>query len=308
MLYYYCRNATFASIIKNHSLWLSDMTQSNDSYEIHRYVKIVEEAIDKKLEALKQTNQEDKPQKGPKRKLFIQNENLQKVYSQAKKSLTSLEKDHYCLAICFSDKGDSLSQWRGYGDDGYGMSIGFDEQRIEDLSKQHVLFRYDDVKYYSSIEDDEIQNKLKGYIYALDCIGSDTNDKEKNRSIAIKNWSTSILDNDAPFYKPAGFIEERETRFCFVRYIHSAEMASPKETSHLQGIDFHVSNTAIIPHYELKLEDNQKAFMSDIIREVIIGPCNGSDINTVRSFLAKEGFDYSHIRIKKSGIPYRTRK
>ena len=48
MLYYYCRNATFASIIKNHSLWLSDMTQSNDSYEIHRYVKIVEEAIDKK--------------------------------------------------------------------------------------------------------------------------------------------------------------------------------------------------------------------------------------------------------------------
>ena len=78
-----------------------------------------------------------------------------------------------------------------------------------------------------------------------------------------------------------------------------------KETSHLQGIDFHVSNTAIIPHYELKLEDNQKAFMSDIIREVIIGPCNGSDINTVRSFLAKEGFDYSHIRIKKSGITFR---
>ena len=75
MLYYYCRNATFASIIKNHSLWLSDMTQSNDSYEIHRYVKIVEEAIDKKLEALKQTNQEDKPQKGPKRKLFIQMSN-----------------------------------------------------------------------------------------------------------------------------------------------------------------------------------------------------------------------------------------
>ena len=29
MLYYYCRNSTFASIVKNRSLWLSDMTQSN---------------------------------------------------------------------------------------------------------------------------------------------------------------------------------------------------------------------------------------------------------------------------------------
>lgn len=85
-------------------------------------------------------------------------------------------------------------------------------------------------------------------------------------------------------------------------------MANPKENSHLLGIDFHVSNNAIIPHYDLKLENAEKIFMSDIIREVVIGPCNESDTNTIRSFLAKTGFDYANLSVRKSGIPYRTMK
>lgn len=76
----------------------------------------------------------------------------------------------------------------------------------------------------------------------------------------------------------------------------------------MQDVNFHVSNNAIIPHYELRLENAEKNFMSDIIREVVIGPCNGSDTNTIRSFLAKQGFDYVDVKIKKSNIPYRTRR
>ena len=48
--------------------------------------------------------------------------------------------------------------------------------------------------------------------------------------------------------------------------------------------------------------------LEDVIREVTIGPCNGSTPNTVRLFLAKNGFDYANIIIKKSTIPYRTRR
>ena len=50
MIYYYCTNATFLSIVKHRSLWLSDMTQSNDSYEIHRYVEIVANALKSEAE------------------------------------------------------------------------------------------------------------------------------------------------------------------------------------------------------------------------------------------------------------------
>ena len=307
MLYYYCTNSTFASIVKNRSLWLSDMTQSNDSYEIHRYVGIVKEAIEERIKALTETELQEEPQKGPKRKAYQQNLRLKTVLTQAKNKLKNLADQYYCLAICFSDMGNSLSQWRGYGDDGYGISIGFDEERIEELSGQHILFKYGDVQYYSSENDERIRSRIKEYLEELADISRDEKCTGQKLAAALRNWARKILDNDAPFFKPAGFIEERETRFCYVREIHAPEMANPKETSHLRNLDFHVSNTAIIPHYELKLYDGE-TFLTDIIREVVIGPCNGSDKETVRLFLAKAGFDYAAIKVEKSNIPYRPRK
>ena len=308
MLYYYCKNTTFVSIVKNHSLWLSDMTQSNDSYEIHRYIEIVKNAIQQELSALPKASEIQIPQKGPKRKMYEQIENQRAVYAYALRRLERLKKEYYCLAICFSDRGDNLSQWRGYGDDGCGISIGFDEEMIESLSKQHVLFKYDDVKYYSSDSDGIIREKLQEYLEELENISIDAGNSPAKRNAAVKNLCTRILDNDAPFFKPAGFIEERETRFCFVRYIHAVEIANPKENSHLKDVDFHVGINAIVPHYELKLCDMENNPIPDIIREVTIGPCNDSDRNTISAFLAKYGFDYNKIKVEKSIIPYRTRR
>ena len=100
-----------------------------------------------------------------------------------------------------------------------------------------------------------------------------------------------MLDDDAPFVKPAGFIDERETRFCYVRYISPFEMQKPKENSHLLDVDFHASGNALVPHYELKLNDKTGVFIPDVIREVTLGPCNGSQPKAVMTLLAKYGFD-----------------
>ena len=117
-----------------------------------------------------------------------------------------------------------------------------------------------------------------------------------------------MLDDDAPFVKPAGFIDERETRFCYVRYISPFEMQKPKENSHLLDVDFHASGNALVPHYELKLNDKTGAFIPDVIREVTLGPCNGSQPKAVMTFLAKYGFDIGKIKVKKSDLSYRSRK
>lgn len=162
MIYYYCTNATFLSIVKHRSLWLSDMTQSNDSYEIHRYVEIVVNALKSEAEALTGHEKHRRPPWTAERL-----EDLKSVYTNAAKALSKQEDEYYCLAICFSDMGNNLSQWRGYGDDGHGISVGFDEDRIEELSTQHALFKYDDVRYYSSLEDSDIREKLKCYIEEL---------------------------------------------------------------------------------------------------------------------------------------------
>lgn len=34
------------------------------------------------------------------------------------------------FVICFCEEGDKLSQWRGYADNGRGVSIGFSEQEL----------------------------------------------------------------------------------------------------------------------------------------------------------------------------------
>ena len=38
-----------------------------------------------------------------------------------------------CLALCFTGNGDLLSQWRGYGDDGRGVAVGFRRSDINEL-------------------------------------------------------------------------------------------------------------------------------------------------------------------------------
>lgn len=38
-----------------------------------------------------------------------------------------------CLALCFTGNGDLLSQWRGYGDDGRGVAVGFRRSDINAL-------------------------------------------------------------------------------------------------------------------------------------------------------------------------------
>ena len=185
--------------------------------------------------------------------------------------------------------------------------FGFDEAKIRELSTKHILFRYGEVQYYNSENDDIIQERIRQYLDELENIVEDTNCTRDKQSSAIKNWVRKIYVDDAPFFKPAGFIEERETRFCFVREIYPAQMTDPAENSHLKDINFHVSNKAIVPHYELKLYSDD-TFLSDIICEVILGPGNWTTIETVKLFLVKEVYNVPKIKVSKSKIPYRSRK
>lgn len=303
MLYYYCKNDIFVSIITNKSIWLSDMTKSNDSWEIYKYIGMVEDAIDKRISKMHSFSENNIPQNGPKLQQYINEEDNRCVYLHARKKLASLKSNYYCLAICFSDVGDHLSHWQGYGDDGAGVSIGFDEDSIHRLLEKHILFKCGEVQYYKNDKDKKIQKKLEQYFEKLDNIHKDTRPNSEGRNKAIKKWCNNILDDDAPFFKPEGFVEERETRFCFVRIIPPEHMEKPKQDSHLLGVRFHVSKTAIVPHYELSFLDET----DNIIRQIVLGPRNDSDCNTIKAFLSQNNFNNKKIDVKKSDIPYRTR-
>lgn len=55
-----------------------------------------------------------------------------------------IESSEPILIACFSKNGDKLSQWRSYGQDGYGVAIGFGLDKIKLIKDEgnNILVKY----------------------------------------------------------------------------------------------------------------------------------------------------------------------
>ena len=109
-LYHYCSLSTFYSIIKNRSIWLSDVSKSNDSQELVWATRQCKSLVLKKfLEYVERMKANDR---------FIDTRfrEFNKTFDQFESidAANSLKSWVFCL----SEKGDNLGQWRGYADDG----------------------------------------------------------------------------------------------------------------------------------------------------------------------------------------------
>lgn len=113
VLYHYCSNAAFQSIVENRSIWLSALSLSSDTME----GKLVTDVIAK----MAKSDGVDQP-------------NIERL----KESVSLLEQMMEGLGFCLSEKGDLLSQWRGYADDASGVSVGFSNKYLEKLSEDSL--------------------------------------------------------------------------------------------------------------------------------------------------------------------------
>ena len=120
ILYYYCSADSFMSIIKNKTLRFSDLYHMNDLSELQQGNIIFDE--------------------------IIKNSSAFSEETKAKFALTLQEFKNRCilLSISFSRAKDSLSQWRGYGDDAKGFCIGY---RVKDFCKEGRQCKDCDIDY-----------------------------------------------------------------------------------------------------------------------------------------------------------------
>lgn len=109
VVYHYCSVDTFFQIITNHTLRLSDIEKSNDFMEKKWAIRQCLEHIKNNL-----TNPAYPCSKQPELAAAL----LAGMEQQFQRYNTMI------LAACFSSERDLLSQWRGYGDNGYGVCIG----------------------------------------------------------------------------------------------------------------------------------------------------------------------------------------
>lgn len=276
VVYHYCSVDTFFNIIKNSSIWLSDITKSNDYQECIRCREIVNRGIEEYLrddiEALQAW------------RTWYQ----EGVYSNSMKT--------FC--VCFSGSKDKLSQWRGYAQDGKGMAIGFDKEILEELnqiSEFHIAFGkviYDNPQeYVQEIIADNIKKfKYKGIGHvALELSG---------------NYRMQF-----PFVKNPGFKEENEWRAVVCSQIGHYNIPS-SDNILFSKIKYRAANNKLIPYIEMNFEKVKQC----IIKEIFIGPKSEVEVEDIVDLLNYYGYydgieggynSQTPVDIQKSDTTYR---
>jgi len=267
ILYHYCSNSAFHSIITNKAIRLSSLSLGNDYME----GKLVSELIVEMAE-------EDS----------LAPEETQRL----KESVSDFESYIDGLGFCLSGREDLLSQWRGYADDASGVSIGFSKNYLRQLSTTCFNTKKADFHLEKVVYEKEAQKKLINLAY--------TGIKKALNKIPHIGTSKAtefiLYPNKALFWnklfllKTKAFHEEREWRFVSLFFKNWKAPCS-----------FRPLDDKIIPYRELELKRLVK--YPDRIVKVYLGPKNKTPKYVIELFLEKNGF--KNVEVVRSSASYR---
>lgn len=303
-LYHYCSVDSFYNIIKSRSIWLSDIGKSNDLRELKWLKEKCETYILKYwLDYVKELDKRGELST----KVFKRYEETKTLCDFINKRDTSK-----CWAFCLSEKKDDLGKWRGYADDGQGISIGFKadffvlvETIAYSLDKDEDIF-FNKVKYS--------QKQIKDFFLNEAELGSiSMNESLEEVAKKIENAIIIAMWN-AAFFKSETFKEEKEWRIAYsmdlAKLYKGREPEIPDDKNEYKNAitvgkyGYVVKNNSLVSHVELGIPH-----MESIISEICIGPKSSIEIDDVRLFLISQGIlknitDKS-IKIYKSDSTYR---
>lgn len=149
-IYHYASIETFKAIIESQCFHSTNIAHVNDPTELEYAQKLIISIVEKLV---------------IQREKQIEKDILTKLLSMLQK----IEKSNRYIS-CFSINGDLKNQWNDYGDDGYGISIGFDPYLLKSTLDpithgQHIIYEKVEQKkiiYYA------INNIIDFYILHLD--------------------------------------------------------------------------------------------------------------------------------------------
>lgn len=270
-LYYYCSFNTFVSIIKNNSIWLTDITKSNDSMEL----KFLYDQFMRKILWL--FNGKD-----DKLKLLFYELNF-RYEGIIDYMLPSV------WALCFSKNRDLLSQWRGYSDNGAGVCIKFKGEYLNLFKNNYSqtefkMCEFKKINYSTKLIINKYEKMINDYINANPKIIDD-----KRKSTDYIDKCVKQLSFKCPLYKKDSFREESEWRlvvalpYCKDKNINLLDDAyrnfNNKEDFKPINFDYAVCKGRLISHFELNIN------LREAIDEIIIGPSSKVTKFDIESFL-----------------------
>ncbi|MGI6014145.1 MAG: DUF2971 domain-containing protein [Oscillospiraceae bacterium] len=320
LLYHYCSNQSGLSILKHHTIRLSDIRKTNDYREMELFYPEIFDSIfaGYKLNPFP----------------FLYNgkqgeEALQHLIQETRIRFESgfLDGSISNFVACFSEHADMLGQWRGYADDGRGICLGFSQKQLKRyIAKNDGIMNLVKVKYLTK---EEIHEKREQYAQeALRDLRSMTEWLVENMllDMDVQNADTLLAFNFSHFiewiitdslqYKIKGFREEKEWRIYILdshykvpewiylksgTHCRSTDITGVSETLELLNtkMDFHITDHDLIAYFLLPLNDVDQS----VIRSIRLGPNNQIRERDLQLYLRKYGFD--HVAIHRSELTYR---
>ncbi len=230
VLYHYTGQTGLAGIVENEELWATKIQYMNDATEFGLALRLAREWLENIMSTSKHSSEKS-------------------ACAQLMRTLEGLE-DINILAICFCERGDLLSQWRGYSRGNFGYSLGFNTDALMQIGSGDG-FTLGPCIYDSKVQHEIIQQAI------AHCI---------NNELAIPsktNWGfhgplADLLFRCGVFFKDASFEDEKEWR-----------LISSTVLFHNEKMKFRSGSSMITPYYKLPLKHDDGL----AIRQIIVGPC-----------------------------------
>ncbi|MGH8399292.1 MAG: DUF2971 domain-containing protein [Gammaproteobacteria bacterium] len=183
-LYHYTGQAGLLGIVHGGELWATKIQYMNDATEFGLALNLARQHLKNIIE-------------------FSRHPGEKAAGVRLEESLHGIE-DINIFAACFCEKGDSLSQWRGYAGGNHGYAIGFDPDALMQIADR-VSFVLGPCIYDVAVQK-RIVEEIVGH-----CLLSELN------LTATKRWGfhgplADILFRYGVFFKDGSFADENEWR------------------------------------------------------------------------------------------------
>ncbi|TGM16527.1 DUF2971 domain-containing protein [Leptospira selangorensis] len=267
VIYHYCSLDSFTKIIESGSLFLTHHSGMNDRSDSILFYEILIETAQKK--ATKENFQ-------------ILEKFIYTFYLNIK--------DYFIAS--FSKKPDLLNQWKMYGDNGNGISIGF---------RTESLYVKPQIPYFSS------ESEMGRGIFPLEYISeTDFQLADELLNLAIDGWFNipPNVENLILAKKHNSFISEEEIRIVEIQDTRiNINPDFPSLLTNNVGEHFNYrikNNEKIIPYRIFPFKTNFEKYS---LQNIWLGPLNKSNPNYIRLFLEKNNIDLVE-GIFRSKSPY----
>lgn len=255
-LSHYCDLSALNSILTKHSLWASNIRFLNDKKEMDFGIDVAKDLLDE----LRQSSYKGSTPMPPSRRILMTD--IPDVY-----------------AVCFCEKPDLLSQWRGYGSAQQSVSIQFDPGGLLMLGYLKMF----SLKKIIYGRERAIAQLRDGFDKIDDIVGAIS----RRGPVDTPSEQKRVILELSPQFKTEHFEEEQEWRL--------VSFGEQKQVS------YRPRDNVLLPYVEVVHPANTPL----PIGSITVGPGKDNELTkkSIEHLLANSA--YPHVQVRASEIPFR---